>query len=167
MKTAQPIRRTLLVTLMVFATAAIGLQPFVSGSTYECGCQANAASDVDVTDVPAASCCRVPVKVQESSSCCSSKPATQSGGCCCNPEALVCECVNCHCGEANETTAPTSAIPSNETTEVVSPTLICATPLVCCPKQSEITRASFRRTVAEHAALSSQETCVLLSRFTC
>ncbi len=167
MKTTQTIQRTLLVTLMVFATAAIGLQPFVSGSTYECGCQANAVVDVEAADVPAASCCSVPVKVQESRSCYSSKPATQSGGCCCNPEALACECVDCRCGEAKEPTAPTPAIPSNETTEVVSPTLICATPLVCYPKQSEINRASYPGTVAEYAALSSQETCVLLSRFTC
>jgi hypothetical protein len=59
------------------------------------------------------------------------------------------------------------AIPTNETTEVVTPVLICAAPIVGYPCNREVQRVDYQNTAAEFAALSSQETCVLLSRFTC
>lgn len=163
MKTAQTIRRTLLATLMVFATAAIGLQPLVFSSGSACTCDAMASVDANA-DSGVSSCCGG--SVEEEASCCSSKKA-KTNPCCCNPEALTCQCVDCRCGESDEPHPPAPAIPTNETTEIVSPTLVCSTPHVGFPKPSEIESVAFSRNVADQATLTAQQTCVLLSRFTC
>lgn len=157
------IQRTLLATLMVFATAAIGLQPLVFSSGSTCTCAAMASVDTNA-DSGVSSCCLT--SVEEEASCCSSKKA-ETNPCCCNPEASTCECGDCGCSESNESHPPAPAIPTNETNEVVTPTLICAAPFVGFPKASELKRAATPKTVADHATLTSQQTCVLLSRFTC
>ena len=162
MKTSQTIQRTLLATLMVFATAAIGLQPLVFSSGSACSCDAMASVDANA-DSGVSSCCGGSV---EEVSCCSSMKA-EPKPCCCNPEASTCQCGDCGCSESKESHPPTPAIPTNETNEVVISTLICAAPFVGFPKASEQKRAAISKTVADHATLTSQETCVLLSRFTC
>ena len=151
----------MLATLMVFSTAAFGLQPLVFNSQSQCDCSAN----VEV-DNSTATCCNESVEVQIDRSCCSSKP-TSLNKCCCNPEATVCQCGNCECGEDKNPSQPIPAIPSSETNEVVSPTLICAAPFVGYPQESQIKRVGLPNKACEFAALTSQQTCVLLSRFTC
>ena len=163
MKTAQTIQRTLLATLMVFATAAIGLQPLVFSSGTKCNCDAMASVDATANS-GVSSCCGS--TVEEEAGCCSSKKA-KTKPCCCNPEALTCQCIDCRCGEGDEPHPTAPAIPTNETTEIVSPTLVCSTPHVGFPKPSEIESVAFSRNVADQATLTSQQTCVLLSRFTC
>ena len=163
MKTTQTIQRILLVTLMVFATAAIGLQPLVFSSGSACTCDAMASVDANA-DSGVSSCCGG--SVEEEVSCCSLKKA-ETNPCCCNPEASTCECGDCRCSEDNESPPPTPATPTNETNEVVTSTLICAAPFVGFPRASELKRAAIPKTVADHATLTSQQTCVLLSRFTC
>lgn len=163
MKTAQTIQRTLLATLLVFATAAIGLQPLVFSSGSACSCDAMASVDANA-DSGVSSCCGG--SVEKETSCCASKKA-EPKPCCCNPEASTCQCEDCECSESNESHPPTPAIPTNETNEVVTSTLICAAPFVGFPKASEQKRAAISKTVADHATLTSQQTCVLLSRFTC
>ena len=163
MKSKSIIRRTMLATLMVLATAAIGLQPLVFSSGSDCTCEANVSVGANASG-DESSCCNS--LVEEQSSCCSSKPAMPMK-CCCNPEATVCGCNNCGCSEDNDSNLPLPAIPTNETTEVVTPTLICAAPLVGYPREIEVKRVKYQNAVPEFAALSSQQTCVLLSRFTC
>ncbi len=163
MKTAQTIQRTLLATLMVFATAAIGLQPLVFSSGSACSCDAMASVDANVNS-GVSSCCGN--SVEKETSCCDSKNA-EPKPCWCNPEASTCECGDCGCSESNESHPPTPAIPTNETNEVVTSTLICAAPFVGFPTAGEQKSAAIPKTVADHATLTSQQTCVLLSRFTC
>ena len=172
MKTAPTIQRTLLATLMVFATAAIGLQPLVFSSSSSCECNAVETGDVQ-SAATESSCCSEPVQAASEHSCCSAKPPasakpTTKKGCCCNPAATVCKCVDCRCSIGDEDSIPASpAIPTNETTEIVSPLLICAAPFVGHPRETGKQRFSNPRSALEFAALSSQELCVLLSRFTC
>ena len=163
MKTNRKIRRTLLTTLMVFATAAIGSQPLAFNSGSSCTCGATVSADADASG-DESSCCSSLAKKQ--SSCCSSKPAVAKK-CCCNPDAAVCQCGDCGCSDDNKSNSYLPAIPTNETTEVVTPTLICSAPSVGYPRESTIKRVDYQNTFAEYAALSSQQTCVLLSRFTC
>ena len=156
-------QRILLVTLMVFATAAIGLQPLVFSSGSACSCDAMASVDANA-DSGVSSCCGGSV---EEVSCCSSSKKAEPKPCCCNPEASTCECGDCGCSESNESYPPTPAIPTNETTEIVSPTLVCSTPHVGFPKPSEIESVAFSKNVAGQGPLTAQQTCALLSRFTC
>ena len=176
MKNKSTIRRTILTALLVFATAAIGLQPFVlsaiSDSGCTCGVTESPAAATVVAAEPASSCCASPVPEQEQV-CCSAKPTalvepTTANGCCCNPEATECKCVDCKCSVGDEDSFPASpAIPTNETTEIVSTVLICAAPFVGYPRETDKRRFSFPHFAVDFAALSSQQTCVLLSRFTC
>ena len=55
----------------------------------------------------------------------------------------------------------------SETNETVSPVLICAAPVVGYPREVGRRLVAHPRSALEFAALSSQERCVLLSRFTC
>lgn len=169
MKSKPKIQRSLFATLMVLAIAATGLQPLVSGSAAECSCHTSAAVAADLASSPS-SCCSEIVQTHASvanvKSCCSAIQST-TDGCCCNPEAAVCQCGDCQCGEVEAPSFPSPAIPANQTTEAVTPVLICAAPFVCFPKQAEFAQAGLPKSVADYAALSSQETCVLLSRFTC
>lgn len=168
MKTPSTIRRSMIATLLVFATVAIGLQSLAFNSG--CGCECSASeSGKAAASVVESSCCSTPVPVSEHS-CCSIEQATPtaSKGCCCNPEATVCKCVDCKCNVKDEQPIPQSpAIPTNETIEIVSPVLICTVPLVCHPRDAGILRVAPPWSALEFAALSSQERCVLLSRFTC
>ena len=156
-------RRALLATLMVLTTVMIGLQPLMArlGSGCNCGVEASADSSVSTT-----SCCGNLPAEQSPKSCCSSKQ-TAAKKCCCNPEASVCRCSDCRCSDKSDSKSSFPVMPTHETTEVVSPTLICAAPFVGYPSESKAQPNAYPNAVAEFAARSSQETCVLLSRFTC
>ena len=159
------IQRTMLATLIVFAASAIGLRPSVFNSGSGCTCEAKVSAGADES-VGESSCCISLAEEQLQTDCCSSKP-TMTKKCCCNPKAAVCECGDCGCSEVNDSNSPLPAIPTSETSEVVSPTLICAAPFVGYPCESKAKRVDYQNAVAEYAALSSHQTCVLLSRFTC
>lgn len=171
MKSKSTIRRSMLATLLVFATAALGLQPLVFKSGSGCECNATDTSEVQ-SAVTKTSCCASQVPEQEQN-CCAAKPVvsivqTPTKGCCCNPEATFCKCGDCKCSLEDKDSIPASpAIPTNETTEVVSPVLVCAAPFVAYPRETGKRQFSYPRSEVEFAALSSQQTCVLLSRFTC
>ena len=172
MKTKATIQRSMLATLLVFATAALGLQPLVFSSSSSCECNAVETGDVQ-SAATESSCCSEPVQAASEHSCCSAKPPasakpTTKKGCCCNPAATECKCVDCKCSVGDEDSFPASpAIPTNETTETVSTVLICAAPFVGYPRETDKRRFSFPRFAVDFAALSSKQTCVLLSRFTC
>lgn len=161
MKINCKIQRRLLATLMVFASAELGLQPLVFDSQSQCNCSVNVAVD-DST----ATCCHESVEIEIERSCCSSKPLS-ANKCCCNPAATACQCGDCECGEDKTSSQPIPAIPASETNEVVSPTLICDAPFVGYPQDSPIKPVGLQNKACELAALTSQQTCVLLSRFTC
>ncbi len=166
MKSKLTIRRTMVATLMVFATAVIGLQPLVFTSGSSCTCDANVSVNADAS-VDESSCCNSVAEEQAQTGCCSSKPAVLSK-CCCNPEAVVCGCGDhCGCSEDSDSNSSLPAIPTNETTEVVTLSSVCAAPFVGYPRESEVKQVDYSNSAAEHAARSSQQTCVLLSRFTC
>lgn len=166
MKIRLKTQRSLLATLMVFAIGAIGLQSLFFELEDGCRC----ATKVSIAaEAPSETCCGELSKVQKQG-CCSqteSKATSVATSCCCNPVALACGCGECGCSEDDDSHAPPPAIPGTETTEVVSPTWISAAPSICFPRASEVKRADSPKTVAVHATLSSQQTCVLLSRFTC
>ena len=157
MKIKSKTQRTLLAALMVLATSAIGLQSFAFESGARCSCE---------TSNSVVASCRESSEVQMQGSCCSPKHEN-TNPCRCNPVALSCECSDCGCSDDNESHAPIPAIPSNETSEVVTPTSICSAPFFGFPRASEIKQSAFPKSVLDHATLSSQQTCVLLSRFTC
>lgn len=165
MKIRLKTQRSLLATLMVFAIHAIGLQSFVFELEEGCRC----ATNVSVTaEASSETCCGELPKVQKHGCCSTTESnATAATSCCCNPAALACGCGECKCSEDEGSHAPPPAIPGNETTEVVSPTWFSAAPSICFPRESEIKQAHSQKTVADYATLSSQQTCVLLSRFTC
>ena len=170
MKSKSTIRRSMLATLLVFATAALGLQPLGFSSGSSCECNATETSNVQ-SAVTESSCCSGSAQTADQS-CCSAKPLasakTTTKGCCCNPEATVCKCVDCKCSLGDQDSIPASpAIPTNQTPEAASPAFVCAAPLIGYPRESSQRRSGCRRSAAEFKALSSQQTCVLLSRFTC
>ena len=165
MKSKPRIQRIVIATLMMFAIVVIGLQPFafVSGA----GCACNATASVTAAQPgDELSCCNSLKHKQAQTDCCSFKPAPATG-CCCNPTASVCQCDGCGCSEDDNKNPPSPAIPAKKTTEVVTPVLMFAAPLVGYRGDREVQRVDYQNTAAEFAALTSQETCVLLSRFTC
>jgi len=162
LKTNSAIRRAMLVTLMVFATAGVGLQPLVFALGSGCTCDAMASVDRFAS---ADNSCGTGF-AEEQASCCSSQPIAAKQ-CCCDPQALACECGGCGCIEDEDSRTSLPLMPPSEKTEVVTPTLICDAPLVGYPRVSKIKRVEYFKSVAEFSALSSQQTCILLSRFTC
>lgn len=149
-------------TLMMFAMMAVSVQTLLFSSGLGCDCP---TTESQVATNTASTCCSIENK-EVPDTCCSSKTATAKK-CCCNPSASVCECGDCGCSEGNDNQSPLPAIPTNEKTEVVTPVLICTAPIVGYPFDREVQRVDYQNTAVEFAALSAQETCVLLSRFTC
>lgn len=177
------IRHTMIAALLVLATVAIELQPLVFGSGSGCNCGVVSTLDAvalkrlapglqqqpaaSVTAHSETSCCSSIAQQQEQTSCCTSQPATAKS-CGCNPDATTCDCGSrCQCSVGDDSNSPPLAIPTRETTDVVTPTLICAAPFVGYPGDRQSRRTDYLRTAAAHAARSSLQTCVLLSRFTC
>ncbi len=158
---SQKIRSMFFATSMMFAMLAIGVQPMLLGSGRACDCSTIESVNERNTE---ASCCNGENE-ELLSSCCSSRLATAQR-CSCKPTS-VCDCADCGCSDGNEEHLPLPAIPTNETTEVVSPVLICATPVFVYLFDREIQGFDYQNSAAEFAALSSQEICILLSRFTC
>lgn len=169
MKCDLAIRRTTLVALLVLAISGFGLPSLFLNSQVRCDCR-TAEPCHSFATVPASSCRKNRQTV--ANSCCSvglgiTKKSSKSG-CCCNPAADVCRCVDCKCNVEDEDSAPPSpALPSNENTEVVSLSLICAFPSAGYPRDSSQRQFGGLDPVIGFPALSSQERCVLLSRFTC
>ena len=148
-------QRILLVALLVLTMFGFCAQSLTSASKSKCNCEAgsSAANDVLVDTV----------------SCCSTQSSERSSKCCCNPDAQVCECGDCDCGEAEVPNWPgpaVPAIPANERNEVTSPTLICAAPNVDFSRDGELKEVGCDLSVV-CSARTAQQTCILLSRFTC
>ncbi len=146
------IRKTSVVALLVLSMLGFGIQTFESVKDAECRCAENLAGDSGGGN--------------DAESCCS-QTAELTAPCCCNPNAAVCKCEDCQCGQKQSPDEPLPAIPVNETNEVVSPTLICAAPPNAFPHPCELQKLSLPKHFSARAVLSSQQTCVLLSRFTC
>lgn len=164
MKSKATIRRKLLATLMMLATAAVGLQPWVFASG--AGCTCDSADAVSSETANESSCCNRLAEKQVQADCCTSKPVL-APKCCCAPVVSVCECGDCRCSidDGNRPLLP--AIPTDETTEVVTPVFTGAIPYVGYPRARQIHRIEVGKAAADFTARSSQETCALLSRFTC
>lgn len=165
------IRRASLATLIVFVTAGIVLQPllFISGS--DCTCNAGVFDGSNLS-AGESSCCTSAIAVEEQNSCCPAKLAMAENlaiaeKCCCTSPALGCESGGCGCSDVNGSQPSLPAIPTHKTPEAITPTLICAAPFLGYPRENEIKRVDYSNSVAEFTALSSQQICVLLSRFTC
>ncbi len=160
------IRHLAIAALLVFATTASGLQSMLFNLNSHCSCGAIVV-DVSNTTAVSPACCDRSTRARDATACCSGG-ATPIGKCRCDPQALTCACGQ-RCGCANDSQKDTSlpAIPVSETREVVTPMLLCAAPFVGYPGRNETNRIAFPSPVAEHATLSSLETCVLLSRFRC
>lgn len=146
------IRKTSVVALLVLSMLGFGVQQFESAKDAECRCAANLDGDSGGGS--------------DAESCCS-QTAELTSPCCCNPNAAVCKCEDCQCGQKQSSDEPPPAIPINETNEVVSPTLICAAPQIGFPNPCELKKLSLPKPFSARVVLSSQQTCVLLSRFTC
>lgn len=158
-------RQTSIVALLVLSMIGIGMQTFETVVDTGCRCATNSleSNADDRASDAAESCCS---KTSIESDCCSTtvRPASP---CCCNPNATVCECGDCSCSEEKSPHQPIPAIPTNETIQVVTPTLICASARFGFSRPCTLKRLSWPQTFSVHAALSSKQTCVLLSRFTC
>ena len=158
MKSQSTIRRSMIATLLVFATAAIGLQSLAFTSGSACSCSATETVEA-VPSVTESSCCSRPVQDSEPS-CCSTKQAAPTSGCCCNPDAMTCKCVDCNCNAEEDQPVPLSpAVPPSESNETVSPVLICAAPVVGYPREVGKRLVAHPRSAPEFAALSSH--CLL------
>ena len=164
MKTSRTIRSATLTTLLAFVIAAIGLQPLFFNSDNGCDCAFGIAANVLIDD-EASSCCSSSSDQTEQSSCCTNQAIKKR---CCNPDASVCGCGDgCQCSENSNSLPIDPGVPANETTEVVSVTLVCSAPFSGFPKSCQTQQTCYPTSAATHAALTSQQTCVLLSRFTC
>lgn len=154
----------MLTTLMAFVTAAIGLHPLIFDSGNGCECGVESTANVSL-DGEATSCCSSSSAETKQPSCCSNQVAKK---CCCNPNATACGCGDsCQCSGSSKPVPIVPAVPTNESSEVVSVTLICSAPLVGFPKTCQTQQTCYPTSAATHAARTSQQTCVLLSRFTC
>ena len=148
------------------AMIALCLQPNSMGGS-GCGCDDKAQSSPQQ-----ATCCSAK---SDLSTCCSTresnttclptKPATS--GCCCDPTNDVCLCEDCDCCVKDESPAPPLTIPpANPPTDVQIQISLFSFPFETLPLKTESDRVS-THTANDSDALSAQQTCILLSRFTC
>lgn len=157
----KPSRHTVVTTLLVLLIAVTGLTSY---SDVNSGCSC-VAGHQDASRLEKTSCCST-MAIQEPE-CCRKKVVQEARGCCCNPSAKECECGTCDCSESDESKLPFPALPTNESTELVSTTLSYATPVDGYQCGSDPSKLAYSQSVSELTTLSSQQTCVLLSRFTC
>ena len=153
------IRKTPTVALLVLSVLGLGMQMFLPAN--EAGCQcATDSVQASGNDHDIKSCCSKPIV---DSGCCSKEPELATA-CCCNPNASVCDCDDCNCSEEKSPGQPLPAIP---TSEIVTPTLVLAAPELGFPNPCEPKTLNVPKPFSAAAVLSSKQTCVLLSRFTC
>ena len=170
------IRQTPVVALLVLSMLGHGLQAYETTGNTGCRCAANSIESIGPESpnrAPSSCCTKSKVEsdccstqLEPASRCCSTKLEPASS-CCCNPNAQVCECDDCSCGDQDSPGQSLPAIPPNETHEVVSPTSICAASRLGLLRCCDFKRLSWPQGFSNHAAQSSKQTCVLLSRFTC
>ena len=102
--------------------------------------------------------------IVETQSCCSKKPIAQA--CCCNPSASECQCGDCQC-TGQDAPAPLPAAPTSQSVELIFVgTLgfaVAQTPQ--WPTTQKVDWPSSYGTSVQ--SCTAQQTCVLLSRFTC
>lgn len=161
MKSTSNYRQTFVAALLVLSMAGSGLQSSLVGIESNCACDETTSFQ---SDVASTSCCKFE-SVQKNSCCSDKQPMATS--CRCNPIAAGCVCGECSCSEKDDSKSPLPALPTNETTELASPILIGCGSFVGYPGDPEIVGAGLPKSSAKLMALSSQQTCVLLSRFTC
>lgn len=163
---------------LMVAMIAIGLYPLGMNVEASCGCATPDSTNLlqddlsTVENVAAQSCVaeqsKSPQSLEKSkSTCCSLKPVETETLCPCQPEATTCSCNDCRCVQEDQNEIPLPAIPANENSEVVAPQLICSAPVLRFPRETDFQPKRLPKSSSEHAANSAQETCVLLSRFTC
>ncbi len=143
---------------------AICLSP-VHALAGSCLC-GNSSSELSSTvccsvDTQAKSCCSADQKV---SSCCVSKPATIAA-CHCNPSTESCQCETCECADSSDTPSSPPAAPPTESHE--TQTFVTFSFISWVHTQTTMFPADSGSTSLRMVTLSSQQTCVLLSRFTC
>ena len=146
-------------TFAAFCCAAVAmLIPRVGTDIQTCNCLSG-ATDRASTELD---------QCQTSSSCCSSKPAAVCKNvCCCNPEATECNCLDCKCGESQDSAPVVPVVPPvQRNIELVATGLLSGFDAeIDWPSLCELNWSSFERDC--NSVQTSQQTCVVLSRFTC
>ncbi len=129
----------------------------------DCGCQAETSqcccqssdNDGDLDNSAQMTCCSKP---KTSACCCSEKVAAQ-------PKP-VCTCVDCKCGEGKTPTPKPLAPTSQSQSELVFVAFLDSFDQIELP-WSDADSNSHTNSATCGLSLTSQEMCVLLSRFTC
>lgn len=151
------------------AIVAVSIQPIVA-SAVSCLCDeksdsATFESCCDAEPVTQ-SCCSAVDSVNSSSSCCSSTQFKKST-CKCDSNAASCECGDCQCADSNggSTAPPAIALPTSN--ESQTQTFVSCSFIESIHTQATNQLTNSRSSYLVQDSLTAQETCVLLSRFTC
>ena len=155
--------KRLFATLLMLALSTLGLQATLLFPATECACDSKEALEAEVL---APSCCgpRQPAAATEAGCC----EAQIDQSCCCAPQRQDCQCPDCGCSDGSDSnSAPSPALPSHENNKIVSTTVVSLAAAVSLRPVEDTRHAVSRRAVPEHAAHSSLQTCIRLSRFTC
>ena len=122
--------------------------------TNQC-CYQSSNNDCGLGDSAKMTCCSNP---KTSACCCSAKVSSQ--------QKPTCTCVDCKCGEG-ETPPPQPLAPTSQSqSELVFVTFLDSFDQIELP-WSDADSNSHTNSAARGLSLTSQEMCVLLSRFTC
>lgn len=148
--------RALITALSLLMIVAMGLQSLTPSSGNDCVCVSPSPSEAIVFSDIASSV--------QTAGCCSKQKAKE---CCCNPSAIACQCSDCHCDVDDDSRNSWPALPISETTESVPLSMVSSAPIDFSRNQGVASRFSYRNAASRLPALSSQQTCILLSRFTC
>ena len=164
---SRPKRKAIRSMITWLAMVAVCLQPVPVFAT-SCSCENSTERILKTT-----SCCLIePVsktccstEQDESTSCCTT--AVSSPVCKCNPDASECRCGNCKCADWDDGPSLPPAVPPTESNESQVQSFATTSFLSWIRTRATMYPTNLRATNPRLVSLSSKETCVLLSRFTC
>ena len=109
--------------------------------------------------------CSNEVVMEVESSCCSQQSEVETD-CCCDPQSKRCACEDCSCSESDDT-PPLPAIPASQSSDLVYVSLPSLNTGFELPWPPTVTNKGFEHSAFFSNPLTAQQTCAVLSRFTC
>ena len=153
------------------AIVTVFVQPVVAWMP-TCHCAAspvnNAAESQSSCDsVKLGSCCGIDRDAARSLNDCCTASRNTTSACRCDSSALFCQCGNCQCADRQEPPPVPPAVPPTESQKTPTQTFLTLAFVDSIHTRSDRYPKSIQFFPAKPVSHSAQQSCVLLSRFTC
>ena len=167
------IRNATKACLVWLAAFSFCFQPIVLVGAPKCECSSDQTMESQA-EVGALGCCSALTsccaKSNDSSNCCGSastccSTSKTTGSCECDSNSDGCQCEDCKCKESDGKQSPLPAVPTQSETQSQTVVVSIALDLLSDDQQGPSLKGPV--SLSKVVARTAQQTCVILSRFTC